>query len=81
MNDCIKNSARVDDKLNMLCLWNELYGRRRISLGLPSMMPGFRYANPSITMDTKGEICFYLNAGNGHTPPPHKVLLASGVAS
>ena len=31
-------------------------------------------------MHSKGERCFYLNAGHDHSSTAHKVLLASGVA-
>ena len=35
MNDCINISARVDDKPDMLCPWEKLYGRRPTSLVFP----------------------------------------------
>ena len=81
MNDCINISARVDDKPDMLCPWEKLYGRRPTSLVLPFMMPGFRHANRKTKMHSKGESCFYLNTGHDHSSTVHKVLLASGVAS
>ena len=81
MNCCINISARVDDKPDMLCPWEKLYGRRPTSLVLPFMMPGFRHANRKIKMHSKGERCFYLNTGHDHSSTAHKVFLASGVAS
>ena len=81
MNDCINILARVDDKPDMLCPWEKLYGRRPTSLVLPFMMPGFRHANRKTQMHSKGERCFYLNTGHDHSFTAHKVLLASGVAS
>ena len=81
MNDCINISARVDDESDMLCPWENLYGRRPTSLVLPFMMPGFRHANRKTKMHSKGERCFYLNTGHDHSSTAHKVLLASGVAS
>ena len=81
MNDCINISARVDDKPDILCPWEKLYGRRPTSLVLPFMMPGFRHANRKTKMHSKGERCFYLNTGHDHSSTAHKVLLASGVAS
>ena len=81
MNDCINISACVDDKPDMLCLWEKLYGRRPTSLVLQFMMPGFRHANRKTKMHSKGERCFYLNTGYDHFSTAHKVLLASGVAS
>ena len=65
MNDCINISARVDDKPDMLCPWEKLYGRRPTSLVLPFMMPGFRHANRKTKMHSNGERCFYLNTGLG----------------
>ena len=81
MNDCINISARVDDKPDMLCPWEKLYGRRPTSLVLPFMMPGFRHANRKTKMHSKGESCFYVNTGHDHSSTAHKVLLASGVDS
>ena len=81
MNDCINISARVDDKPDMLCPWEKLYGRRPTSLVLPFMMPGFRHANRKTKMHSKGERCFYHNTEHDHSSTAHKVLLASGVAS
>ena len=78
---CINISARVDDKPDMLCPWEKLYGRRPTSLVLPFMMPGFRHANRKTKMHSKGERCFYPNTGHDHSFTAHKVLLASGVAS
>ena len=78
MNDCINISARVDDKPDMLCPWEKLYGRRPTSLVLPFMI---RHANRKTTMHSKGEKCFYLNTGHDHYSTAQKVLLASGVAS
>ena len=65
----------------MLCPWEKLYGRRPTSLVLPFMMPSFRHANRKTKMHSNGERCFYLNTGHDHSCTPHKVLLASGVAS
>ena len=81
MNDCINISARVDDKPDMLCPWEKLYGRRPTSPFLPFMMPGFRHAIQKTKMHLKGERCFYLNTGHDHSCTAHKFLLASGVAS
>ena len=81
MNCCINISARVDDKPDMLCPWEKLYGRRPTSLVLQFIMPGFRRANRKIKMHSKGERCFYLNTGHDHSSTAHNVLLASGVAS
>ena len=81
MNDCINISARVDDKLDMLCPWEKLCGRRPTSLVLPFMMPGFRHTNRKTKMHSKGESCFCLNTGHDHSSTAHKVLFASGVAS
>ena len=64
MNDCINISARVDDKPDMLCPSEKLYGRQPTSLVLPFMMPGFRHANRKTKMHSKGERCFYLNTGH-----------------
>ena len=76
MNDCINISGRVDDKPDMLCPWEILYGRRPTSLVLPFMMPGFRHANRKTKMCSKGERCFYLHTGHDHSSTAHKVLLA-----
>ena len=81
INDYINISARVDDKPDMLCPCEKLYGRRPTSLVLPFMMPGFRHTNRKTKMHSKGERCFYLNTGHDHSSTAHKVLLASGVAS
>ena len=81
MNDCINISARVDDKPDMLCPWEKLYGRRLTSLVLPFMMPGFGHTNRKTKMHSKGGRCFYPNSGHDHYSTTHKVLLASGVAS
>ena len=81
MNDCINISARVEDKLDVLCPWEKLYGRRSTLLVLPSMMQGVRHANRKTNMHSKGERYFYLNTGHDHSSTAHKVLLASGVAS
>ena len=76
MNDCINISARVDDKPDMLCPWEKLYGRRSTSLVFPFLMPGFRHANRKTKMHSKGERCFYLNTGHDRSSTAHKVLLA-----
>ena len=81
MNDCINISARVDNKPDVLCPRERLYGRRPTSRVLPFMMPGFRHANRKTNMHSKGERYFYLNIGHDHSSTAHKVLLASGVAS
>ena len=81
MNGCINISARVDDKPDMLCPCEKLYGRRPTSLVLPFMMPGSRHANRKTKMHSKGERCFYLNTGHDHSSTVYKGLLASGVAS
>ena len=81
MNDCINISARVDDKPDMLCPSEKLYGRRPTSLVLLFMMPGFRHANRKTKMHSKGERYFILNTGHDHSSTAQKVFLASGVAS
>ena len=81
MNDCINISARVDDKPDILCPWEKLYGRRPTSLVLLFMMPGFRHANRKTKMHSKRKRCFYLNTRHDHSSTAHKVLLASRVAS
>ena len=80
-DDCINISARVDDKPDMLCPWQKLYGRRPTSMVFPFMTLGFRPANRKTKMHSKGERCFYLNTGHDHSSTAHKVLLALEVAS
>ena len=81
IKDYTNISARVDNKPDMPCPWEKLYGRQPSSLVLPFMMPGFRHANRKTKMNSKGERCFYLNTGHDHSSTAHKALLASGVVS
>ena len=41
----------------------------------------FRHRNHPTKIHDKGERCFYLNSGNGHTSDTHKVITPAGIAT
>ena len=81
MDDCLNTLARVDNPPDMLCPWVKLYRRCFASRPLSFIMSGTRQIIRPTMADSKGEQCFYLNAGDDHSFTAHKVLLASGVTS
>ncbi|CAB1119190.1 unnamed protein product [Ectocarpus sp. CCAP 1310/34] len=78
MNDCLAIAAEVS-KEDKRCPEVKLYGRRRIRLLLPFMMPGFRHRHRPSKMHSKGERCFYLNSGQDHSCTTHKIITPARV--
>ncbi|CAB1114769.1 unnamed protein product [Ectocarpus sp. CCAP 1310/34] len=58
MNDSLNIAAEVS-KEDKRCPEVKLYGRRRIRVLLPFMMPGFRHRHRPSKMHSKGERCFF----------------------
>ncbi|CAB1096622.1 unnamed protein product [Ectocarpus sp. CCAP 1310/34] len=78
MNDSLNIAAEVS-KEDKRCPEVKLYGRRRIRVLLPFMMPGFRHRHRPSTMHSKGERCFYLNSGQDHSSTTYKISTPTGV--
>lgn len=78
MNERI-NMTAVAHATDKRCPYEKMYGKLPPYKVLPCGMPGYRHRLlRDNKMQSKGEICFYLNSGNEHSSTTFKVLTEAG---
>lgn len=81
MYNVLNAMTRVNKKPSMMCSFEKFHERPYRGTVLPYMMPSCHKIEQVVELESKGDIFFYLNPGNGHVSDFYKILLSSSGAS